>query len=402
MAIEEHLNVLTRGVEVWNQWRKDNSSVKPDLSKANLGHRFLEYVDFSDANLIKANLRAAKLHCADLRAAELRKADLSSTDLSSANLDRAYLSGANLRTANLSRASLSDAYLGGTDFRNADLRNASLYAANLSYANLSNASLKNANLFAANLSDANLGGADLEDANFNGAQLVRSDLRNAILTDCSVFGVSAWGVRLDGAEQKNLIITPYGEPVITVDNLEMAQFVYLLLNNERIRDVINTITSKVVLILGRFTPERKAILNAIREELRRRDYLPILFDVEKPDSRDITETVSTLAHMARFVIADITGAKSIPQELQSIVPNLPSVPVQPLLMVSDSEYGMFEHFKRYPWVLKTHIYNNIESLISSLVEKVIVPAELKAMELQNYTRGIPSMTKANTGDTASG
>jgi hypothetical protein len=28
-----------------------------------------------------------------------------------------------------------------------------------------------------------------------------------------------------------------------------------------------------------------------------------------------------------------------------------------LLAASDREYGMFEHFKRYPWVLDTYIYN---------------------------------------------
>jgi len=49
----------------------------------------------------------------------------------------------------------------------------------------------------------------------------------------------------------NLIITDDNEPTITVDNLEVAQFIYLLLNNQKIRDVIDTITSKVVLILGR-------------------------------------------------------------------------------------------------------------------------------------------------------
>jgi hypothetical protein len=55
-----------------------------------------------------------------------------------------------------------------------------------------------------------------------------------------------------------LIITPENKPgpEITVDNIEVAQFIYLLLHNQKIRDVIDTITSKVVLILGRFSEKR--------------------------------------------------------------------------------------------------------------------------------------------------
>ena len=93
------------------------------------------------------------------------------------------------------------------------------------------------------------------------------------------------------------------------------------------------------LILGRFTPERKALLDAIRDQLRKRSYLPVLLDFEKPATGDITETVRTLAHMARFVIADITDAKSIPQELMAIVRDLPSVRVQPLLLASQHGTG---------------------------------------------------------------
>jgi hypothetical protein len=81
-----------------------------------------------------------------------------------------------------------------------------------------------------------------------------------------------------------------------------------MLHNQKIRDVIDTITSKAVLILGRFTD--KAVLDALREELRKRNYLPILFDFSVPATRDITETVSLLARMARFVVADITDARS--------------------------------------------------------------------------------------------
>jgi hypothetical protein len=87
-------------------------------------------------------------------------------------------------------------------------------------------------------------------------------------------------LELEDASQSELVITPENEPTITIDNIEVAQFIYLLLNNEKIRGVIDTVARKVVLILGRFTPERKAVLDAIREELRKRDYLPVLFDID--------------------------------------------------------------------------------------------------------------------------
>jgi hypothetical protein len=173
------------------------------------------------------------------------------------------------------------------------------------------------------------------------------------------------------------------DETITADSIEVAQFLHLLLRNEKIRYVIDSITSKVVLILGRFSAERKPILDALREELRKRDYLPVLFDFAKPTSRDITETISTLAHMARFVVADITNARSIPQELQLIVPNLASVPVQPLLQIGSPEYGMFEHFKRCPWVLKTFQYRDTAHALASIATSIVGPAERKVKKLRS-------------------
>src|SRR4029453_1266039 len=147
------------------------------------------------------------------------------------------------------------------------------------------------------------------------ASLVRTDFSGANLTDCSIYGVSAWGLKLEGATQLNLLITPPKEYAITVDNLEIAQFIYMLLNNQKVREVIDTITSKVVLILGRFTEERKRVLDPIREKMLKHDYIPVLFDFDKPVSKDITGTVETLARMARFIIADLTDPSSIPHDL---------------------------------------------------------------------------------------
>jgi hypothetical protein len=107
--------------------------------------------------------------------------------------------------------------------------------------------------------------------------------------------------------------------VLLVDNLEIAQFIYLLLNNKRIKGVIDSVTSKAVLILGRFTPKRKQVLDRVRAHLRRRDALPILFDFSRPRSRNILETVSTLAHMSKMVLADLTDAKYVKREIPLIL-----------------------------------------------------------------------------------
>ena len=331
MANQEHRKILHQGTATWNWWREQNPEIRPDLSDATL----------SDANL------------------------------SFANLSDANLSGANLHFTNLHYANLSGANLHFTNFRDADLSDANLYRADLSDANLSDA----------NLSRADLSRADLSRADLSGATLVGTDLTEAILTECHIYGISAWDIELTGAIQDSLVITPIYQPTITVDNLKIAQFLYLLLDDQEIRAVINPITTKVVLILGRFTPERKAVLDALRNILRTKDYVPIIFDFDKPASKDTQETITTLARLARFVIADITEAKSIPQELVSIVESFPSLAIQPLLQRDSEPWGMYDHMKRYPWVLPIHSYIDLPDLLATLEERVIDPAEHKAQEL---------------------
>jgi hypothetical protein len=267
-----------------------------------------------------------------------------------------------------------------------DLSGADLRGLNLMRANLMGANLQGAELITAILCWAKLCAANLRTANLSGAVLTGADLADADLTGCRVFGVPAWGVELnDHTTQDSLVITPRGEAEITVDNIEVAQFVYLLLRNEKIRDVIDTITSKGVLILGRFTAERKAVLDALRNELRKRDYLPILFDFEVPARRNVTETVTLLARMSRFIIADLTDPSSIPQELQAIIPTV-RVPIQPVLLEGSPLYSMFKDFEDYPWVLQVHQYKEPEQLLAALAEKVIAPAEAKAAALAERRR----------------
>jgi uncharacterized protein YjbI with pentapeptide repeats len=437
----EHARILLKGAADWNAWRADNPSVAPglggfdfsgtDLRGANLRTAFLfqanlERTDLRDADLtsadlqaaslngtlldgaslVEANLVVAKLSGLDLTRADLRGAGMRGTDLRDTNLSGAALRSVDLRGAHLARSNLTKAVLRKADMRRANLDSANLTCADLTMANLHEAHLNKATLCDAHLGFSDLSSAQFEDALLNGASLNRAQLqrasleratlasanlegallietnfRQADLSRCRTYGVSAWNIQLEGALQNDLVITARGEPVITVDNIEVAQFVYLLLHNEKLRAVIDTITSKAVLILGRFTLERKAVLDALRDALRQHNYLPILFDFDIPQDRDVTETVMLLARMARFIVADLTEPSSIPKELEAIIPTL-AVPVQPLLHGSQRPYSMFRDYWKYDWVLEVHRYEDKHELLAKISDIVISGPELKLRELR--------------------
>ncbi|MFC1961040.1 pentapeptide repeat-containing protein [Chloroflexota bacterium] len=363
MANEEHLAILRQGVDEWNKWRDENPDVIPDLNEANLSRANLSGVDLNRADLFEANLSGA--------------------DLSGADLSGAILFKSTLRISNLSEANLVTTNFFEADLNGADLSRATLIAANLITADLSGVNLFDATLSGAILSRANLSGANLTGANLQQANLVYTNLENAILTGCDVFGISVW--ELQGLpkpeDQTNLNIAQPGQPAIMVDDIEVAQFIYMLLNHKKLRNVINAVTKKGVLILGRFSDGGIEVLHAIADRLRKDNYLPIIFDFDRPDQRDYTETVQTLAGLSRFVIVDVSGP-SVPQELSYTVKNL-AIPFVPIVESGKGTYSMLGdlHWK-HDWLLQPIEFEDTESLIKMLPERVIEQAETKHAELQ--------------------
>jgi hypothetical protein len=369
MANAQDLDLLRQGVRTWNRWRaavmptdwtpgspEPPTCPLPDLTAAPLTGAKLAGIDLRQSNLSKATLERVCFRRADLRSAGLYSADLSFADLRSAKLQWANAPRANFSGADLRGACLDNLHAEGANFFGADLSGASLHGTDINQASLWR---------------TNLSGATIVEARLSGASLIETQLVDAKLDWCRVYGISVWGVNLERAAQSNLLITRGTEPNIWVDDLEVAQFIYLLLNNKRLRNVIDTVTSKTVLILGCFTTERKAVLDALHGLLRNCDYVPILFDFAQPHNRDLTETVQILAHMARFVIADLTDSRSIPQELARIVPYLPSVPVQPILLASAEPWGMYETWTRYPWVHPIIKYRDLNELLANFKTRVI-------------------------------
>ena len=211
---------------------------------------------------------------------------------------------------------------------------------------------------------------------------LETNLADATLIDCRIYGVSAWGLTLSkGTKQQGLIITRSGEPAVTVDDLKVAQFVHLLLNNDDIRDVIDTIGKKGVLLLGRFTEGRMEILERLREKLRSLGFVPMVFNFDKPETKDFTETVRLLANLSKFVIVDITNPRSTPLELQAAVPDY-MIRFAPILQEGEEPFAMLVDLQnKYDWVLRPVVgYPSVERLIG-LEDEVVRPAEAKFNEL---------------------
>jgi len=277
---------------------------------------------------------------------------------------------------------LNKLMLQGIDLSGADLYTASLWKANLDGADLTNADLSSVTMNGTSLRDANLRGANLRFA-----RMVGADVTGAKFSGCHVYGCSIWNLIGKPTEQNDIVITPLNDPQrVTVDDLQIAQFMFLVINNNVIREALVLMSSRAVLLLGRFAQERKAVLDMIRNELRQRSppYIPIVFDFQPLQSQTLTQTVSALAHMVRFIIVDISSPKSVPQELATIVPRLPMVPVQAILLQAEEPWAMFKDLLIYQHVLPLFKYQNPDHLLKSLDAHVIAPAEARVN--QQYAR----------------
>jgi hypothetical protein len=355
MANEEQLSILKQGVDFWNKWRKENQHLTINLSRSN----------FDGTNLEGINLRSASLYESSFMEANLARANLNRADLWSANLQKVNMVGASVRRAKLSRA----------DFREADLQKTHFGGSNFDQTDLRG---------------ANLSGAILEQAQF-----IDTKLQKANLSNCFIHGISAWNLDLEGTIQTNLIITQNDRPQIIIDDLEIAQFVFLILNNQKLKNVIDSISSRGVLILGRFTlPERKAVLDCLREELRTFGLLSIVFDFDRPIDRDFTETIKTLAGLSYFVIADVTNPKSSPLELQATIPDY-QIPFVPIIQDGEKPFAMMVDLqKKYNWVLNTVSYDSQETLMKVLKPLIIDPAMKKRQELRIIKAQEPEIISA--------
>lgn len=361
-AARAHSLIVAEGRRPWNDYREKHGIVRPELQGCIFAGKDLHKINFSGANLRKATLKHGDFTTSDFSRADLAGVSASDADFSNADFTQ----------ADLSDADLSGTKLVGTCFAGANLSRCNLGFANLTGANLTGAKLTGANLSSALVCGCTATGVDMRQADLRLANLLETDFAGADFSGSMVYGSSVWAVNLEGSVQADLLITQPGDSAIVVDNLELAQLVFLICNSSKVRELVDTLATKTVLILGSFSYDRMPVLNHLREGLRSMGLVPLLFDFEPPVRRNLSETVSALAHLSRFIIADVSDPRSVPAELASLIPQLPSVPVQPIIAEGQEPFALLDSLAAYPWVRPLLRYDELGEQNHSLLEEIVL------------------------------
>jgi hypothetical protein len=305
MAIKDPSAVVLRGAKTWNAWRKKNAP----------------YLRFQSPNWY----RGPRIRGHQVKGTN--RLNFEGIDLSGAEINHAFAEGLNVRGANFEN----------TTFEEGDF----------SRANFSQATFRNTRFNKTILTDARFDGAVFVNCNLNRVNLAKASFNVREITETVVYGISAWDLQIsDKTKQSRLIIEPthslYSEFMgrgvvpLMVDDIELAQFIYYLSNHKRMRAVINVLSDKAVLLLGRFANGGLEFLYKIRDVLKGHGYTPMIFDFARPDSLSLTETAVAMAALCKFIVVDLSGP-SVPKELHAILSEIK----RPVLAIG-KKYALFD------------------------------------------------------------
>jgi uncharacterized protein YjbI with pentapeptide repeats len=373
MANAEHITILKRGVTEWNRWRASTNYGDADLSGADLSGMKLNGVDF-----LRANLQGAALERTQLENAQLKDADLTGARIDRANLEHVNARSATFDDVVAQEPNFEVGTLRGARFRRARISEGRFHRAYLRDTNLTDAAFTGCWLRFANFEGARCENTDFSGSDLRYASMVETHLKGAILTDVHVFGISAWGVETDANTRQDLIVgrtQDEQEAPLRAHDLQTAQLLGLMLDGAGVRAVLDSMTSKLVLILGSFSPAEKAVLDALRLSLQSHGYIAVEFDFERPSDRDYAETVLTLVGMSRFVVADFTNAKEVRAEVAQARRQYMRVPIIPIAREGASlPITMVNSFTPEELQLLVR-YQSLDDLLLKIQPSIIASAE---------------------------
>ena len=140
----------------------------------------------------------------------------------------------------------------------------------------------------------------------------------------------------------------------------------------RWRELVGRGALRAVLVLGLFPDWRQQHLEAIRDELRRRHYAPIVVDLDNPVGPTLNEAMANLVHVARFAIVDLGESREFAPELSLLAPSFAGAPLQ---VIAPDGYeleeivGLTGH--------EPYRYRDTDDLVESFEQRVVRPLEAR-------------------------
>lgn len=304
MNTDDPSQIILQGAKKWNLWREQNT----------------ESISFNNPDWYD---------CPGIDGMQAKGNNLvnfSGMDLSGVSIFKAFAEGIHLRKTKFDGATFEEGDFSRADFSGAIFVNTKF----------------NKTIF----TGANFEGASFINCNLNRVNLVGANFRVKEITETVIYGIAAWDIEMsDDSKQSNLVIEKtydlysdfisQGRIPMMVDDIELAQFVYYLNNHKKMRDAINVLNDKGVLLLGRFKGGGLERLYSMREWFKSKGYMAMIFDFARPDNLSLTETVITMAGLSKFVVVDLSGS-SVPAELSSILSQIK----KPVLTFGDP-YALF-------------------------------------------------------------
>lgn len=356
MANKEHYEIFLQGPRVWNKWRADNPLIQPDLD----GEFIFPFFARKDPDIV------------------LTKGERATSDQ---NLP-----------FNFSNTSFHKATFEGAGFPNADMTNCYIYEADLSYARFPGADFSGSMIRKAYCSGTDFSNAQFIDCVLNNSTFIGTDFSGARIEGCNVYGVSAWEVGIsDETVQKELFLhrdnfsrkdLNGNSQVAFVDDIALAQFIYFIQQDGGFGKSLKQLNQKSVLLLGKFRDGGLELLRDVADKLRKRNFIPVIFDFNPSENTSIIENVVTMAGLSKFVIANLEGS-SVPAELAKITSNFRN-PVIAWIHDDkhDSIYAMFHDVLALEHV-QYFTYTNSHNLETQL-DKALQKAEAYMEELSKH------------------
>lgn len=154
MANPNHQKILRKGVEAWNEWRKKNEKIEPNLSGLNLADKNLEGINLTDTKLTKTIFRGANLNRVNFSRAVLIRTDLEGATVQFSRFVRNVIEDVSFENAEISHSfffrgwwngiQLAAANLYGTTFRDCEMKRVNFSQAILQSTIFANADLRGA------------------------------------------------------------------------------------------------------------------------------------------------------------------------------------------------------------------------------------------------------------------